>query len=65
MDELKSLFVLYLTRLYYLLLVTVDLTTAKELLVLANSPEEQKEWVTGLSSKIIRKNPQQKKNSPK
>ncbi|XP_065062554.1 rho-associated protein kinase 1-like [Rhopilema esculentum] len=45
--------------------VTVDLTTAKELLVLANSPEEQKKWVTGLSGKIIRKTPQQKKNSPK
>ena len=46
-------------------LVNVDLTTAKELLVLASSPEEQKEWVSGLSSKIVRKTPQQKKSSPK
>jgi len=45
--------------------VNVDLTTAKELLVLASSPEEQKEWVSGLSSKIVRKTPQQKKSSPK
>eukprot|EP00794_Sanderia_malayensis_P004823 gene4823-5455_t len=43
----------------------VDLTTAKELLVLATTPEEQKQWVTSLSHKIVRKDPQQKKNSSK
>lgn len=35
--------------------VTVGLATAKDLLVLANSVEEQKEWVQNLSKKIARK----------
>ncbi|XP_012554647.2 rho-associated protein kinase 2 isoform X1 [Hydra vulgaris] len=35
--------------------VTVDLATAKDLLILANDVDEQKQWVQELSKKIIRK----------
>ncbi|XP_047142948.2 rho-associated protein kinase 2 isoform X1 [Hydra vulgaris] len=35
--------------------VTVDLATAKDLLILANDVDEQKKWVQELSKKIIRK----------
>ncbi len=47
------------------LAVTVDLTTAKELLVLATTPDEQKQWVTSLSHKIVRKDPQKNKKNAK
>lgn len=44
-----------LTLYLFFYLVTFDLATAKDLLVLANSVEEQKEWVQNLSQKIVRK----------
>lgn len=35
-------------------LVTVDYATAKDLLVLANTVEDQKQWVQNLSKKVVR-----------
>jgi len=43
--------------------VNADLISAKDLLVLAGSPDEQKEWVTYLSKKIVKKPPKPKTSS--
>ena len=37
---------------FFYLIVTVDLATAKDLLLLANNVDEQKQWVQNLSNKI-------------
>lgn len=36
-------------------LVTVDLATAKDLLVMASNVEEQKQWVANLSKKVVKR----------
>lgn len=41
----------------------VDLTTAKDLLVMANTEEEQDQWVENLSKKIVRRETQGKKKA--
>jgi len=43
--------------------VNMDLISAKELLVLAQTADEQKQWVLYLSKKIIRKEPKIKSAS--
>ena len=37
---------------FFYSIVTVDLATAKDLLLLANTVDEQKQWVQNLSNKI-------------
>lgn len=44
-------------------LVNMDLVSAKELLVLAQTADEQKQWVLYLSKKIVRKEPKIKSPS--
>ena len=46
-----------------LYLVNMDLISAKELLVLAQTADEQKQWVLYLSKKIVRKEPKIKSAS--
>lgn len=43
--------------------VNMDMISAKELLVLAQTADEQKQWVLYLSKKIIRKEPKIKSPS--
>ena len=43
--------------------VNMDLISAKELLVLAQTADEQKQWVLYLSKKIVRKEPKIKSAS--
>ena len=43
--------------------VNMDMVSAKELLVLAQTADEQKQWVLYLSKKIIRKEPKIKSPS--
>ena len=56
---------LSLTKLLWhdLYLVNMDLISAKELLVLAQTADEQKQWVLYLSKKIVRKEPKIKSAS--
>ena len=53
----------FLIECSFCVLVNADLISAKELLVLATSTEDQKQWVIYLSKKIVRKEPKAKSAS--